>query len=221
MGGVERRISASHTRLLVERFRELPAEARADLEQRAAVEIAAVAQLSPAGWTPLQLQLNLVHALRQTMPERDFEDFWREQFLLTCRLDSMAPAIAGAMRLFGASPDMLIKASGRMWRLVSRGCGELRPELYDEGRMVVHMTNLPTEDFDFVDDWVVAWGGVLRGGLDLIGRDSQVQLSLWEPGLGLAVFEIEFEVEVDSGRESSAVPQAVSLRDSEALAYQT
>ncbi len=227
VGGLERRIAASHTRLLVERFRELPADAQTSIEAQARAEIAAVGHLSPAGWAPLQLQLNLVHALRLAVSEETFENFWREQFLRTCHLESLAPAIAGALRLFGPSPTMLMKTSGRMWRLVSRDCGELHADLVDPGYMVVRMTQLPTEGYDHVDDWAVAWAGVLRGGLDLIGRESRVFMRLYEPELGMAVYEAEFDTSFDraadsaTGRDASAVPSPVSPRDSEALVYRT
>lgn len=202
----------------MERFEHLPEAARTAVHERAPVEIAATSLLSPGGWAPFQLQLNLVHALRRTIDPADFHAFWRNYFTRTTLLDNMAPALAGAMRLFGTNPSMLVKTSGRLWSMVSRGCGELRSELHGDGSMSVRMSSLPTTHFDHLDDWVVAWAGVIHGAFDLIDRPAQVEVSAYEPSLGIAVFEAQYE---HASGPACGVPLPVTPRDSEAPVYRT
>jgi hypothetical protein len=138
--GTEPLVRAAFTHGTLASIDQLPGDTGAQI--RALVRPGSLARIEAASrldWLPVEMDVELTEALAAVLgPERSAE-FWRRTLLDVASTPLLRPIVEGGVRLFGHTPEDLLRWFPKLWDSIYRGCGTLKVEERRAGlaRMVV------------------------------------------------------------------------------------
>lgn len=111
-------------KLFLEAARALPPESRRQVFVLVPEPVLTLIDTSPRlGWVPAEEGLKLADALHQVLGGPGFRAFFSHLAERTMASPLMESFFAGAVRLFGLTPQSLLKWYPQAWEQVFRGCG--------------------------------------------------------------------------------------------------
>lgn len=136
------------SRMMLEAARNLPADKQQRVFARAPASVIALIESTPRlGWVPLEQSMQLSDAVHQTLGDPGFRHFFAtlsERMLTYPLLQSF---FDGAARLFGLTPQALLKWSPYAWEQAFRDCGKLvyvpHRESVSNGRVEMVLEEFP------------------------------------------------------------------------------
>jgi hypothetical protein len=106
-------------------------------------------------WVPFALEARIADAVFQALGPTKTRAFYRAKTERSFDIPFLKPLITSSLRLFGASPNSMLKMVPKTWTTLSRNCG--RYEWTDEGqprRGVVNIHDFPTRFYRQRDAWL-------------------------------------------------------------------
>ncbi|HEX8441575.1 hypothetical protein, partial [Archangium sp.] len=137
-------------RMILEAARSLPADKQRRAFAAVPPELLSLIESTPRlGWVSLQENIKLSDALHQTLGDPGFRDFFAGVSDRMLAYPLLRSFFDGAIRLFGLTPQALLKWSTYAWQQAFRDCGKLvyhpRREAADRGHVQMVLEDFPSE----------------------------------------------------------------------------
>lgn len=136
------------SRMMLEAARNLPADKKQRVFALAPESVVALIESTPRlGWVPLEQNMKLSDSVHQTLGDPGFRHFFEtlSEHMLTYPL--LQSFFDGAARLFGLTPQALLKWSPYAWEQAFRDCGRLvyvpRRESVNNGQVEMVLEDFP------------------------------------------------------------------------------
>ncbi len=100
-------------------------------------EIALVEGSTRVGWLPLEHDIALTELVARVSGDQALWDWSLGSMLKTVDAPLLRPAVDSAVRLFGLSPDKIVRLAPRVWQVIYRNAGDL--EVRREGPSAVSL----------------------------------------------------------------------------------
>ena len=152
----------------------------------------AIDETAHEGWVPLRRHSQLNDAALQIIGVRAFRAVWRGAMLRLCEESTLKPLFDGAIRLFGRTPDGLIKIGPRAWSQLLRAAGEIVLDpAQASGLACVRLVGLPADVFAG-GSFVEALAGCFEAFSDLCDVKGEVAITRRIPAEGSAVYVLSW-----------------------------
>ena len=102
-----------------------------------------IERASRVDWLPIEVDLELVHAIYGVAGEEGLRAWGREAVLRSIETSIFKPLVDAVVRVFGLSPGPLLRAAPQAWKTTFRGCGEMSVTVAPEGGARIVLSNLP------------------------------------------------------------------------------
>jgi hypothetical protein len=114
-----------------------------------------IAELVTATWVPFAVEARMADAVHEALGPAATRAFYRVKTEHSFDIPLLKPIVTSSVRLFGASPNSMLKMLPRTWSSLSRNCGSY--EWTDEGverRGVSIISGFPTRFYRHKEAWL-------------------------------------------------------------------
>jgi hypothetical protein len=138
------------SRMILDAARSLPAEKQRRVFAAVPPEVVSLIESTPRlGWVPLDENLKLSDALHQVLGDPGFRNFFASVSDRMLAYPLLQSFFDGAIRLFGLTPQAMLKWSTYAWEQAFRDSGKLlyQPlrEAVDKGHVQMVLEGFPSE----------------------------------------------------------------------------
>ncbi|PTL80652.1 hypothetical protein [Vitiosangium sp. GDMCC 1.1324] len=185
------------SRMILEAARSLPADKKQRVFALVPQQVIALIDATPRlGWVPLEENMKLSGALHQVLGNPGFRQFFSslsERMLTYPLLQSF---FDGAVRLFGLTPQALLKWTTYAWEQAFRDCGKIRyqphREAMNHGRVTMVLEGFPPAQLR-TGTFIESLAGTFDMYLRRVSKKGWVEIHDADKDKGLVAYEISWE----------------------------
>jgi hypothetical protein len=185
------------SRTILDAARNLPADQQRRVFERTPKELISLIESTPRlGWVPLEENIKLSDALHEVLGTPAFRQFFATLAERMMSYPLLQSFFDGAARLFGLTPQALLKWSAYAWEQSFRDCGRLLyvplRESVDHGRVEMVLEGFPP--------WLMSTGTFresLAGTFDMyllrVSKKGRVEIREIDMAKGRVVYVVSWE----------------------------
>lgn len=174
MSGPPARLRAAHTQTTLQVLQLLQPERRPLVLERLDPEVRQGLAAPTSDWIPAAWDVALVRAEVDVLGRDAMRRVARTTMVDSLSGPQLGALLAGALRLFGATPSGLYRWAGRAWGHVTDGCGTLRLDRADGDEAWLVLEEMPAELAD--PDYLEAIAATLEAIFDVCRLEGDVSV---------------------------------------------